>query len=75
MRTDTPSRRWMRAFEKAFIDAAGHDGAQTFTVVCTEYAMNQYRAGATARSAGLAAATAYKLHGHLALAEEAAGWR
>ena len=75
MRTETPSPRWLVAFDKAFVKSGGHNGITTIQTARQNHGMPLYSEGATARAAGLAAATAYKLHALLNTAEESAGWR
>lgn len=75
MRNETPSRRWIKKFDAAFVAAGGHNGPAAISTVRTAHAIPLYRAGATPRAAGLAAAEAYRTHARLSQAEEAAGWR
>jgi hypothetical protein len=75
MRTEFPTRRWLQQFDAAFVANGGHNGPSTISTVRDLHAVPLYRAGATPRAAGLAAAQAYKTHAKLNLAEEAAGWR
>lgn len=75
MRNEYPSNRWLKAFDREFITNGGHNGPATLRAVRESHALLLYQAGATPRAAGKAAADAYKLHGRLNLAEEAAGWR
>lgn len=75
MRTETPSPRWLKQFDAAFIAAGGHNGPATINAVRTAHAILLYRKGATAAAAGAAAAESYKLRSRLGMAEEALGWR
>lgn len=62
MRKDSPSGRWLKHFDAAFVEHGGHNGYQTLKVCRTEYAIPLYQLGATPAAAGMAAATAYRLH-------------
>ena len=75
MRTENPSRRWLKAFDAAFAAAGGHAGSETIRAVRAAHAQPLYERGATPAAAGKAAADAYALRSKLSQAEEAAGWR
>lgn len=75
MRNETPSTRWLKAFDAAFVANGGHNGPATIKAVRESHAVPLYQRGATPTAAGKAAADAYKLHSRLNQAEEAAGWR
>jgi hypothetical protein len=75
VRNETPSARWLKAFDAAFVAAGGHAGRETLAAVRAAHAVPLYQRGATPAAAGKAADAAAQLHSKLSLAEEAAGWR
>ena len=76
MHNNTPSSRWIKRFFTSFVKHGGHNGDATLSICLDRYGIPLYREGATAQAAGLAAATAYRLHRQVTdLREEVDGLR
>lgn len=75
MRNDYPSHRWLKQFDRLFIEAGGHNGHATLNAMRQSHGVPLYRKGATAAAAASAAAAVGTQQRRLEQAEEAAGWR
>ena len=59
MKTETPSRRWLKRWQRAHAEAHGWAGSATITAL-RPMAIALYAAGATPAAAGLATADHYR---------------